>query len=140
MRRGELIINGNDAWQEWRVVVGPGFSDAMLQTAAAKEAIQTDVRLEDGIRTVLGAGGVKVGAREITLEIGLRGRDRADFLRRWESFEAELLSGLLEIESALLPGRKIRCRYVSCGSFANRNGRMAKMMLKLQEMNPKNRK
>lgn len=52
MNSNELIINGKDAWTNYRVKMGSGFLDALEADADNKSYIANEVRTEHGTRVV----------------------------------------------------------------------------------------
>lgn len=134
-----LEINGKDARASWGVIPNTKLMAALLAPAQAKDAIQSESRLEHGTRTIIPDGSVKLAKRDITLEVGMTAPDLPTFVSRYQEFIEELTSGWLNIQTSLIPGVIFKCRYVSCTQFTNYNGRLAKFILKLEEPNPKNR-
>lgn len=140
MNQPDLTINDLDARAKWGVIPNTKLLAALLAPASAKDPIQSESRLEHGIRTIIPDGSVKLAKRDITLEIGLTAPNLTEFYTRYKSFIEELTSGWLRIASPrFLPGVIFNCRYVSCTQFTNYNGRAAKFILKLEEPNPNNR-
>lgn len=139
MSTPEIKINSVDVRKEYGVVFSPGLTDALLAPPAAKPPIQSESRLEDGKRTIIPAGSVRLASREITVEMGITAPDRPTFLKRHEDFMSALTAGWLNIQTSLIPGKTFRCRYVSCTQFTNYDSRIAKYILKLEEPNPANR-
>jgi hypothetical protein len=139
MSEAEVTINSKNARTEWGVIFDYKLTDSLLAPAAAKDPIQSASRLEHGTRTIIPGGSVMLDEREFTLEFGITAPDRTTFLKRYDSFMAELTSGFLEIRTKFIPGKVFTCRYCSCSQFTNYNGRIAKFILKLKEHNPNNR-
>ena len=48
--KGELYINGNDAWTTWGVNMGDGFLDAIDAPLPMKDYIENSSRTEHGKR------------------------------------------------------------------------------------------
>ncbi len=138
-KKPEFSINGKDARTTWGIVVNTKLTDALLLPPSTKAPIQSESRLEHGVRTIIPEGSVKWDKRDITLEIGITAPDRATFLARYDSLMAEFLQGWLKIKTSHIPGKTFKCRYVSCQQFTNYNGRIAKFILKLEEPNPNDR-
>lgn len=140
MTQPDLKINDRDARATWGVIPNTKLLAALLAPAPAKDAIQSESRLEHGTRTIIPEGSIKLAKRDITLEIGLTAPSLHVFYERYKSFIEELTSGWLRIETPkFLPGVVFNCRYVSCTQFTQYNGRAAKLILKLEEPNPNNR-
>lgn len=141
MKQPELTINGLNARARWGLVANTKLLGSLLAPASAKDAIQSEIRLEDGTRTIIPEESVRLAKREITLELGLSAPSLAIFYERYKSLMDELTGGWLRIESPrYLPGVVFHCRYLSCTQFTQYNGRIAKFILKLEEPNPRKRK
>lgn len=93
--KGELYINGKDAWTEWGVNMGDGFLDAIDSFAPMKEYIENDSRLEHGKRVLVGSP--KVASRDLTLHFTIMGESEADFRAKRKAFEAELRKGKVDV-------------------------------------------
>ena len=140
MTHPDLTINGRDARATWGIVAGTKLLAALLAPAGVKDPVQSECRLENGTRTLIPEGSVKLAKRDVTLELGITAPDMQTFLSRFHSFTEELTSGWLLIASPrFLPGIIFRCRYVSCTQFTNFNGRLGKFILKLEEPDPSDR-
>ena len=50
--KGELLINGKDAWTTWGVCMGEGFLDSIDAPAPMKDYIENESRLEHGKRVI----------------------------------------------------------------------------------------
>lgn len=93
--KGELIINGNDAWTQWGVNMGDGFIDTLDAPLPMKEYIENESRLEDGKRVL--TANVKKDSREITLSFTIIGTSESDYRAKKKAFETELYNGALTI-------------------------------------------
>ena len=80
MNTNELIINGKDAWNTYRVKMGYGFLDALEADADNKSYITNEVRTEHGTRVV--PIRPKKAERSITLEFVIVGKDHNDYNNR----------------------------------------------------------
>ena len=93
--KGELIINGKDAWTQWGVNMGDGFIDTLDAPLLMKEYIENESRLEDGKRVL--TANVKKDSREITLSFTITGTSESDYRAKKKAFETELYKGSLAI-------------------------------------------
>lgn len=93
--KGDLYINGKDAWTEWGVNMGDGFLDAIDSFAPMKDYIENDSRLEHGKRVLIGTA--KVASRDMTLHFTIMGVSEADFRNKRKAFETELRKGKVDV-------------------------------------------
>lgn len=93
--KGELIINGRDAWTLWGVNMGDGFIDTLDAPLPMKEYIENESRLEDGKRVL--TSNAKKDSREITLSFTITGTSENDYRTKKKAFEAELYKGSLTV-------------------------------------------
>lgn len=93
--KGELIINGKDAWTLWGVNMGDGFIDTLDAPLPMKEYIENESRLEDGKRVL--TSNAKKDSREITLSFTITGTSENDYRTKKKAFEAELYKGSLTV-------------------------------------------
>lgn len=93
--KGELFINGKDAWEQWGVNMGDGFIDALDAPLQMKEYIENESRLENGKRVL--TSNVKIDSRELTLAFTIMGVSESDYRSNKKAFEAELYKGELSI-------------------------------------------
>lgn len=96
MNSNELIINGKDAWTNYRVKMGSGFLDALEADADNKSYIANEVRTEHGTRVV--PIRPKKAERSITLEFVIIGRDHTDYNKRVKAFDALMDNGFVTIQ------------------------------------------
>lgn len=134
MPRGELKINGYDAYQMWGVSLEDQAIAALMTPHAMKEDITNQSRLEHGTRHW--AEFPKVAQRDLTLPIHLVARSKNEYLRKYASFCEELRKGKIDIETSYEPNVVHHCLYQSCTQFTQFYGGIAKMVLKLVEPNP----
>lgn len=137
--KGELYINGKDAWSEWGVNMGDGFLDAIDGFAPMKEYIENESRAEHGKRVLLVSP--RVASRDLTLNFSILGATEADFREKRNDFEKELRKGWVEIVVTALGVNVYRLIYtgksVSYALSLKRN--LCKFSAKFEEPNPANR-
>lgn len=139
MNSNELIINGKDAWTNYRVKMGSGFLDALEADTDNKSYIANEVRTEHGTRVV--PIRPKKAERSITLEFVIIGRDHTDYNKRVKAFDALMDNGFVTIQ---VPKSKddvyrLYCARKSSSYSRGKGGSIGKKSLKLVEYNPTNR-
>lgn len=136
--KGELYINGKDAYVTWGISMDDTALSALMTPAPNKELIENKSRLEHGKRVIV--SNPKKDERNLTLQINLTALDRDTFFARYYSFCRELDSGILEIRTKYQPTVLYRTIYVSCQQFSQFMQGIGKFVLKLNEPNPMDRK
>ena len=139
MKTNELIINGKDAWTNYRVKMGSGFLDALEADADNKSYITNEVRTEHGVRVV--PIRPKKTERSVTLEFVIVGRDHTDYNKRVKAFDALMDNGFVTIQ---VPESKddiyrLFCTRKSSSYSRGKGGSIGKKSLKFTEYNPTNR-
>lgn len=135
---GETWINGKDAYKTWGVSLEDGAISTLMTPSSLKDFVENESRLEHGKRVLI--SNPKVESRDITLEMHLTAKTKADFLSQYSKFCEEVLeTGVVDIISTYQPEVEYHCTYVSCSQFSQYMFGLAKFTLKLNEYNPKNR-
>lgn len=133
----ELTINGKDALTEFGVCMGDGFLDAIFVPVPTKAFIENKSRLQDGKQVIYNSP--KADERDVTLTFNLEGLSPEDYLERCKKFKVELSKGLVVIDVPVL-GETYRLTYQKSNTFAMNTCRtFAKISVKFNEPNPKNR-
>lgn len=135
--KGELTINGYDAYSTWGVGLEDGAMEALMTPLSMKEDIVNESRLEHGKRHM--TVGNHVDEREITLPIHLVASSKQQYLARYRKFCEMLERQTVEISTKHEKGVVYRCRYKSCQQFRQFLSGMAVFALRLVEPNPKDR-
>lgn len=135
--KGELYINGKDAWTTWGISMDDTSLSSLMTPAPNKALIESKSRLEDGKRVT--TDNLKKDERDLTLQINLTARNEDEFFSRYISFCEELGKGWLEIRTKYQPTIVYRTVYLSCSQFSQFMRGIAKFSLKLNEPNPNNR-
>lgn len=135
--RGDLFINGKDAYDNWGIIMNDTSLSALMTPAPNKAFIENKSRLEDGKRVV--ASNPKKDERNLTLQIEIVAPDKDTFFARYDSFCNELDTGILDIKTKYQPNVTYRTIYLSCSQFSEFMQGIGKFVLKLNEPNPKNR-
>ena len=137
MPKGELFINGLDAYEEYGVSMQSSGLSALMTPPPNKEMIENKSRQEHGKRIVY--NNPKIDERELTLPIHITASTRNDFFMKYEKFCNVLAQGRLDISTSYQPNVVYRTIYQSCTQFAEYRLGLAKFTLKLNEPNPMNR-
>lgn len=134
--KGELIINGQDAYETWGVSLSEGAIATLLTPPPMKAYISFESRAIHGKQVYNPA---KVDSRSITLEIHMTAKDKNDFMSKYISFCNELKKGQMYIKTKYQPDVVYKMMYVSCNQFRQFMFGIAKFSLKLDEPNPNDR-
>lgn len=135
--KGQLTINGKDAYTQWGVMMDTTSLSALLTPAGQKELIRNKCRLENGTRVE--TTGNKVAERDVLLSLQLVASDESDFFAKYSSFCKELDKRRLEISTSFQPGVVYKMDYQSMSSFTQFMRGIAKFSLKLNEPDPTDR-
>ena len=134
--REVIYINGKNAYTEWGVMPDGENIDALLLPAAAKEHIENDSRLQNGVEIIQST---KVAARDVQIVINIKAPNLQVFAERLQSFTEELTKGTVVLATSSLPGTAFRLTYESCSRLTQYNGRLGKFYVKFREADPTNR-
>lgn len=134
--KGELFINGKDAYETWGMSLSDGAVSELLTPPPMKENIINSSRLEHGSRVLV--NNPKIEARNLTLELHFVANNKDDFFTKYKSFCNELSSGIIDIKTKYSDD-VYKCIYESCSQFSQFCFGIAKFALKLVEPNPTDR-
>ena len=138
MPKGELYINGYDAYEQWGVSLSDTALSALMTPAPQKKFISNKSRLKDGKSIVV--NNPKVDERSVSIVIHLIARSEVEFFSNYEKFCNEVLAkGYLTIETKFQQGVIYKMEYESCSQFSQFMRGIAKFPLKMTEPNPNNR-
>lgn len=136
--KGELIINGKDAFDIWGVNMGDGFLENLLLPPPMKDLIENKSRLRDG-RDVIYSN-IRKDERDVTLVFTIQGNDKADYMTKFRSFLDEISGGKVTIKVPDLGEEVYHVHYLRSTSFAlNTSRTFSKLSIKFNEPNPANR-
>lgn len=134
--KGELTINGADAWTSYGVEMLFGAYAALICPAPAKEYMTNESRLDNGKEY---AEGMRFDERSIALPLGIRAKDRSEFYTRFTKFVNEVCaSGDITIATKY-DASVYKCKYKSVTALTEYNGRKGTFVLNLIEANPTDR-
>ncbi len=137
--KGELYINGKDAWTEWGVNMGNGFIDAIDSFVPMKDYIENESRLENGKKVLL--ANPRVASRELTLHFTIKGDSEADFRAKRKAFEAELQKVRIDVKVPVIGDETYHLIYLgkSIGYGLNVTRTFCTVSSKFEEPNPADR-
>ena len=137
--KGELIINGADAFETWGVSMGKGFLDAIDTFAPMKDYVVNNSRLEHGERVLLGKP--KVDARDVTLAFTILGTSESDYRAKRLAFESMLQNGFVNVVVPSLGSQTYKLIYLGKSPSYNMNlsRTFAEVSVKFREPNPMDR-
>lgn len=138
MPKGQLKINGKDAYTEYGVSFDDTALSALMTPASLKENIENDSRLEHGKRQVKDTD-PKKDTRDLTLQLNITATGSEQFFERYAKFCAVLDKRWLDIETIFQKGVVYHVKYISCSQFSEYNGTIGKFVLKVNEYNPNER-
>lgn len=135
--KGELYINGKDAYQTWGISMDDTSLSGLMTPPANKAFIENESRLQHGKRVV--TANPKLDQRNLTLQINLTATTETQFFARYSGFCKELATGVLRIKTKYQPGVVYKTIYLSCSQFSQFMRGIGKFSLKLCEPNPTDR-
>lgn len=137
--KGDLYINGKDAWTTWGVNMGEGFLDAIDSFVPMKDYIENDSRLEHGKQVLIVEP--RVASRDLTLHFTIMGSSESDYRNKRRDFEAELQKVNVDIRVPALGAEVYHLIYLgkSVNYAMNRLRTFSTMSSKFEEPNPTNR-
>lgn len=137
---GEFIINGQNTYTTWGIVLAPGSVEQLLALPPAKEYAFNESRLENGVRVLTSGDALAKDAdREVTLEIHLLAANEEDFKAKYAAFMGYIRQHRELIVFTGHSSDAYHFIYRSCSPFSEWNGRVCHMALRLWEPNPGNR-
>lgn len=136
--KGDLFINGKDAFETWGVNMNEGFLNNLLTPPPAKGYIENKSRLENGKRVLL--DNKKDDERDLTLVFTIKGSNQSDYISKFKAFTTEMSTGLVAINVPVIGGEVFRVYYKNSVSFAISLDRtFSKIAMKVCEPDPSNR-
>lgn len=138
--KGDLIINGKDAYETWGVRMGEGFIEALSSPSQMKPHIENKSRLEDGVRVIVEKV-PKVEARSLTLQFTIEGESKEDFVNKRTEFFDELYKVKVDVRLPRVGDEVYHLLYTGKNvSYSHNVGRtFGKVACKFEEPNPKKR-
>lgn len=137
MPKGELYINGKDAYTTWGMSMDNTSLSSLMTPPPMKDYIENKSRIENGKSVITTS--TKIDERSLTLVVNISAKNESEFFNRYLSFCEELEKGALNIETKYQSGVVYKTIYISCNQFTQLLRGIAKFSLKLVEPNPKDR-
>lgn len=137
MPKGELFINGQDAYLMWGISMDTSSLSTLMTPAGNKPLIENKSRLEHGKRVIV--SNAKVEERNLNLTINLTARNESEFFSRYNLFCKELEKGTLNIKTKYQEDVLYKTIYISCQQFTQFVRKIAHFSLRLNEPNPNDR-
>ena len=137
MPKGELFINGLDAYLEYGLSLESSGLSALMTPPPNKEYIENKSRLEHGKRVV--PANPKVDEREVNIICHIKASSKEKFLSQYSKLCEVFAAGKLDISTSYQPNVVYRMIYQSCSQFTEYRLGLAKFTLRLNEPNPTNR-
>lgn len=138
MLKGQLYINGKDAYLTWGIFLDETALSALMTPAPNKEYVTNKYRTKNGKEVF--KYNPRLDERDITLPINMTAKDTDTFMTNYARFCEEVLAkGELVIRTRFQPNVWYRCIYLSCTQFSQCIREMAKFSLKLNEPDPSDR-
>ena len=136
--RGELFINGQDAWLTWGIMMDDASLSALMTPPANKDFPKNSSRLESGTRYI--TINPKRKERDVTLSLQFYAESKEGFLSNYNAFCQNVLStGKIRVSTKYQSGVTYYFIYNSCTQYRQFLFKVAKFSLKLTEYNPDNR-
>lgn len=138
--KGELTINGKDAYMEWGVSMGEGFLDVIEAPLSMKAFVESSSRLEHG-KTII-TETARMDSREITLTFYIKGASADDYRIRMNQFVNELYKGTLRLSIPVRSDEVYKLVYLgkSITYKVSRDSTFSKFSARFCEPNPVDRK
>lgn len=138
MLKGQLTINGKDAYITWGIFLEDTAISILMTPAPNKEFVSNKYRDKNG--KVVVKHNPCLDEREITVAFCMTATDSDTFLANYGKFcEDVLAKGELVINTSFQPKVWYRLTYLSCTQFSQFERELAKFSLKLNEPDPSDR-
>lgn len=134
--KGEIYINGNDAYSTWGVNFSQQSISNLLMPPPMKSYTSNTNSSING-KEVLGVPMIE--ERDLTIEMSITAHDATTMLSRLQSFINDVLKqGQMTIKTKYSTDVYHMC-YLSCSQLSTFNGKCAVFTLRLNEPDPSNR-
>lgn len=134
---GDLYINSQDAWSQWKVAMGESFIENLLLPSGNKDFIENESRLENGKRVI--TTNPKVASRDVTLTFNIHGDTTTEYLSNYAAFVTVLQAGTVKIRVPAI-NMTFNLIYKKSTSFNIGRARMdSSLAVKFEEPNPTER-
>lgn len=137
--KGELLINGKDAYTTWGVSMGDYFLDNIEAPVSVKDYISNESRIENGKRVITDASVIKLASRDVTLQFHICGEFQEDYLSNKKAFQQELYKGVIDIQIPSRGSETYHLLYQGKQVSYSQSFTEGKLSAKFEEPNPANR-
>ena len=135
--KGDLLINGIDAYEKYGINLEDGAISALLAPAPMKDVIENKSRLWHGSKVV--NSNPRYESRDITLPFHIVARSQDDFFAKYGMFCNEVLSlGEFTLQTKY-NSDVYKLVYRSCSQFRSFMNQIAIFSLRVTEPNPTDR-
>lgn len=135
--KGDLTINGKDAYTEWGVSLSQTALTSLMTPPEMKDYIKTTARTEHGSRLI--ADNAAVAERTVSLDMHMTAEDEEHFIDQYTRFCRVLAEGRLVLQTRWQPDVVYRTFFQSCSQYSQLIRGLAKFSLKVIEPDPTNR-
>lgn len=135
---GDLLINGIDAWDAYRMNFEDGALAVLLTPPPMKEFAVSKSRLRHGSVVIVDNENAKFDSRDISLQFHIVAQDEEELMQLYFSFCNVLKQGKLILQTKYT-SETYRMVYNSCTQMSLLVQGIMKFTLKLTEPNPNNR-
>jgi hypothetical protein len=137
MPKGELYINGLDAYDEYGLSLESSALSALMTPPPNKPLIENKSRQEHGKRVINSVP--FIDERELNLQVHIKANNTDEFIEKYLKFCDVLALGSIEIKTRYEKDKVYRLNYLNCTQFTEYRMGLAKFILRLNEPNPSNR-
>lgn len=140
MASKDITINGIPLNEMGAALEHGGYS-ALMMPAPLKEFVENDDPLKDGTEVITEIDDesvAKLRERDVTLTFLIKGKDREDFLEKYNAFTSLLQKGSITLNIPDL-GQIYRLIYSNATQYDNYLLKACRLAVKFREPNPANR-
>ena len=138
--KGDLIINGVDAYVQWGVCMGDNFIDNIEAALSLKDYISNESRIEHGKRVITDKKLIKIASRDITLQFHIMGGTAEEYRTNKKAFEQDVLyGGAVDIQIPSRGSEVYHLLYTGKQVTFAQTLSECKLAAKFEEPNPMNR-
>lgn len=142
-QRGEMTINGKDAWDTFGVFILEGSVQTLMTPPANKAFIENESRMQHGKRVIVKDRNdnslIRVSDRDITLPMCVKAENQTKLIEKLNAFVDELNAGEVKMEVSHFPGTVFHLIHKGAPTPSGHIRGMALFSFKFNEPNPKNR-
>lgn len=137
--KGQLLINGQDAYTAWGVSMGDNFIDIIEAPLSIKDYVSNESRLEHGKRVITDPAIIKIASRDVTLQFHICGTTVEDYMNKKKAFQSILYSGEVNIQIPSRGNEIYHLIYQGRQVSFSQTATEGKLSAKFEEPNPTNR-